>query len=95
MFGATFNLVTRVDLPYFIEHLKDSSLKTNSLLINKCFSYRNVFQNGEKALSKMVFKNVGFGQKAQNFLYFEPYDLVQISLARGPNRYQIIYGKTL
>ena len=28
-------------------------------------------------------------QKAQTFVYFGPYDLVQISPASGPNTYQI------
>ena len=36
-----------------------------------------------------------FGQKAQNFVYFGPYDFVQISPACGPNTYQIMYGETL
>ena len=36
-----------------------------------------------------------FGQKAQNFVYFGPYDFVQISPACGPNTYQIMYGDTL
>ena len=75
--------------------LKDDSLQINSLAFNNCFSYRNVFQNGVNALSKMVFKNPLFCQKAQNFVYFEPYDFVQISRACGPNTYQIMYGETL
>ena len=33
-------------------------------------------------------------QKAQNFVYFVPYDFVQISPASGPNTYQIMYGET-
>ena len=36
-----------------------------------------------------------FCQKAQNFVYFGPYDFVQISPACGPNTYQIMYGMTL
>ena len=36
-----------------------------------------------------------FCQKAQNFVYFEPYDFVQISPACGLNTYQIMYGETL
>ena len=33
-----------------------------------------------------------FCQKAQNFIWFGPYDFVQISSARGPNT---MYGETL
>ena len=36
-----------------------------------------------------------FCQKAQNCVYFEPYNFVQISSACGPNTYQIMYGETL
>ena len=36
-----------------------------------------------------------FGQKAPNFVWFEPYDFFQISSACGPNTYQIMYGETL
>ena len=36
-----------------------------------------------------------FYQKAQNFVYFEPHDFVQISPACGPNTYQIMYGEIL
>ena len=54
--------------------------------LNDCFSYRNIFQNGVNALSKMVLKT-RFCQKAQNFVQFGPYDFVQISPACGPNTY--------
>ena len=46
-------------------------------------------------LSKMVFKNLIFCQKAQNFVHFRQYGLVQISPACGPGTYQIMYGETL
>ena len=36
-----------------------------------------------------------FSQKAQNFVYFRPYDFVQTSPALGPNTHQIMYGKTI
>ena len=36
-----------------------------------------------------------FCQKAQNFVYFGPYDLVQISPACSPNTDQIMYRETL
>ena len=36
-----------------------------------------------------------FCQKDQKFIYFGPYDFVQISPASGPNTYQIMYGETL
>ena len=34
--------------------LKDGSLLNNTLASNICFSYKNMFQNGVKALSKIV-----------------------------------------
>ena len=34
-------------------------------------------------------------QKAQNFVWFRPYDFVQILPACDPNTYQIMYGETL
>ena len=45
VFGATFDLVTRVGSP-----------EINNLALNNCFSYRNVFQNGVNALSKTIKK---------------------------------------
>ena len=36
-----------------------------------------------------------FCQKAQNVVYFGPYNFVQMSPARGQNFYQIMYGETL
>ena len=56
MFGATFKLVTRVGLMQFFVTLTDGSLEINSLALNNCFSYRNVFQNDANALSKMDLK---------------------------------------
>ena len=35
-----------------------------------------------------------FSQKAQNFVWFGPYDFVQISPAYGPNTYQIMNAET-
>ena len=40
-------------------------------------------------------KIVSILQKAKNFVYFGPYDFVQILPACGPNTYQIMYGETL
>ena len=45
------------------------------------------------ALSKTVFKNQLFCQKAQNFVYFGPYDFVHILPACGAITYQIMYGE--
>ena len=45
----------------------------------------NVFLNGVNVLPKLL---TIFCQKAQNFVWLEPYDFIQISLARGPNTYQ-------
>ena len=50
--------------------LKGGSLQINSLALKNCFSYRNVFQNGVNALSKMVLKNPGFCQKNSKFCIF-------------------------
>ena len=36
-----------------------------------------------------------FCQKAQNFVCFGLYDFVQISLACGPNTYDVMNGETL
>ena len=36
-----------------------------------------------------------FRQKAQNFVYFEPLNFVQISTVGGPNTYQIMYAENL
>ena len=52
MFGATFNLVTLIVI---FGTLEDGRLEINSLALNNCFSYRNDFQNGVNALSKMFF----------------------------------------
>ena len=61
MFSATF------DLPGYtcwttvmFGTLEDGSLEINPLASNNCFSYRNVFQNGFNALSKMVLKSLIF-----------------------------------
>ena len=47
--------------------LKDDSLEINSLALNNCFSYRNVFQNGVYALSKKALKNPFFLSKSSKF----------------------------
>ena len=52
-------------------------------------------QNGVNGLTKTVLKNSLFSQKAQNFVHFGPYDLVQISPACDPNTYQIMFEETL
>ena len=36
-----------------------------------------------------------FCQKAQKFVYFGPYDFVQISLVCGTNSFKGMYGETL
>ena len=40
-------------------------------------------------------KNLGLCPKAQKFVHFGPYDLVQILPVCGPNMYQIMYEETL
>ena len=44
---------------------------------------------------KNGFKNLGLCPEPQNFVHFEPYDLVQISSVCGPNTYQIMYTEIL
>ena len=73
--------------------LKDGSLQINSLAFNKCFSYRNFFQNVVEALSKIVWKTQFFCQKAPYFVHFWLSDFVQISTTCGPNTYQIKKGE--
>ena len=43
-----------------------------------------------------LLKNVQpfFAKQLKIFLYFLPHDFVKISLACGPNSYQIMYGET-
>ena len=50
-------------------------IKINSLSSNYCFSCRNVFQNSVNALSEIINH---FRQKDQNFVWFGPYDFIQI-----------------
>ena len=52
MFGATFNLVTRVEYRNFGTQ-KDGSLQINSLASNNV-SVTEVFQNSVNTLSKMI-----------------------------------------
>ena len=92
MFGATFNLVTRVGL--FLENRKNGCLKINSLLTNNCFIYRNILKNGVNTLSKMFFKRTRFLSKSSDFVHFGLYDLVQILPVCSQNTYQIMYGET-
>ena len=51
----------------------------------------NVLQNCVNASFKK--ETVFCHHKAQNFVYFGPYDLVQISPACGPNMYNKVQGK--
>ena len=70
IFGATFNLATRVGwITIILGTPINGSLKIIILPSNNCFSDRNVLQNGVNALSKMVSKNSVFCPKAQ-ILYF-------------------------
>ena len=54
VFTATWNLVTRVRLLSFFGTLKYENLLINMVSPNNCFSYRNIFQNGIEAKSKIV-----------------------------------------
>ena len=57
-------------LVYLLERPKDGSLEINSLALESCFSYRNIFQNGVNFFVKNGFKKtpVFLVQKAQNFV---------------------------
>ena len=62
--------------------LEDSRQKLINLPLIDYFSYRNVLQNGAKALSKMFFFLIRvLCQKHDNFVHFGQYDLVQILAA--------------
>ena len=63
MFGATFNLVTSVGVPLFLNTVRYSSLEINSIALNNCFNYINVLQNGVNAFSKVILKNPVFVKK--------------------------------
>ena len=77
---ATFNLVTRVGLPYFLEHWK------MVFFIKQLFQLHQRLPRWRQPSVKNGFKNPGFFyQKAQNFVQFGPYDFVQILLACGIN----------
>ena len=54
-FSATFTWLHVSRTIVSFGTLKDGSLEINSLALNHCFSYRNVFQNGVNALSKIFF----------------------------------------
>ena len=73
----------RVRLSIFLEHWKN------------CFSYGIVLQNSVNTLSKMVWKNTGFCQKAQNSVHFVQIDLDQISPACRQYVSNIVLRETL
>ena len=96
MFGATLTCLHVMDYHNFWNLTqKNGSLKAISIPLNSCFSHRNVLQNGDYALSEMLFKKFFFFDKSSIFVHFGPYDLVQITLACSRNTYQIMYGETL
>ena len=73
MFGAFFKSGYTCRTTVIFGTLKDGCLEINSLALNNCFSYRNVFQNGVNALSEMVLKPPFFlCQQAQNFVLLGP-----------------------
>ena len=48
--------------------LKDGTLEINSLALNNCVSYSNIFQNGVNAYSKISLECPAFYQMAQNLV---------------------------
>ena len=78
------------------ETLKDSCLKIDSLPLNICFSYRNVFQNGVIALSKMALKTRFFVKKLVFFFTFRTIRFgSNIASMWSKYTYQIMCGETL
>ena len=92
MFCSTFNLVTTCRTAVLFGTLKDGSLQINSLALNNCFSYRNIFQNGVNTLSKR-FKKPGFFLVKK--LKFCVVWIIQISPACGKDTFEGMYGETL
>ena len=87
----------------FFFHVSDyrNFWNTERWSVNQQFSIKQLFQL-QKRVSKWRplfvkndFKNPRFCQKAPNFVYFGPYNFVQILPACRPNTYQIMYGETL
>ena len=75
--------------------------KSYSLALNNCFGYRNIFQNGVNALSKMVLKTClfvclffFFVKRLKILCSLDHTILFQIPPACGPNTYQIMNGET-
>ena len=99
MFGATFNLITYVGLPFnFWNRPKESSLEINSSPLYIVSDTETSCKMASTLCKISGLRNSGFFcQKAQNFAHFGPYDLpvVQILQACDPNTYQIMYGETL
>ena len=61
MFNATFDRPCYTcQTSVIFGTLKDGSLQINSLALNHCFSYRNVFQNGVNALLHISFLKMVF-----------------------------------
>ena len=84
MFGATFNLVTRVGLTYFFEYWKMVVLKP---IVYSIISATETSSKMVSTLCQNWFKKklCFFCGKAQNFVWFGQYNFVQISPACGPN----------
>ena len=69
MFDATFNIVNTWWTTVMFGTLKDGSLQIDSLALNNCFSYRNVFQNSVKVFQawfKVKKQNIKQNKKKQN-----------------------------
>ena len=81
---CNFKIGFRCRITVIFGTLKDGSLLINTLASNICFSYRNMFQNGVDALSKIV---DAFLSKSSKFHLFGLSDNVQILLVCGTNTY--------
>ena len=73
----------------------------NSLIANKPptkVSFKDIiYQSFSWRESRVLYDyviNSVYGQKAQKFIHFGPYDLIQITPVCSSNTYQIMYGET-
>ena len=67
----------------------------SKVLIVFLFCYRNFFQNGINALSKMVFKNLVFVKKLKILCSLDNTILFKFHQHVVQNTYHLMYGKTL
>ena len=106
MFGATFKTCLTCRTTTILRALRDGSLRINSLIINNCFSYRNILQYGVNVCQKCLFSFLFLflfcfwsglllktnKQKTSKFCSLWP---IGFWHACGSNANQMMYGETL